>query len=351
VSRTLADLASSPRWVSWQTEISDGRETKIPYSPTCGGKAHANKPVTWGSRKQAEAHAAKLIRPLGSGGIGIELGSMDNGMVLGGVDFDTCRNEAGSLTPWASEAIARLGSYTEVSPSGSGAKTFFLATKADVEALAPMLSPKLAKQFKQRGNDHPPAIELYCGFRYFTVTDEHLDGTPTELRPVPLSHLRWLLEVAGPALKGEAAKPASRPRASQNASEKAPDAEDVPPGLRERIEAKAIQNRALRKRWGRDWSKLRDESGSGRAFALAAALRKAGLDRADTLAAIRLHPDTRDWVLTKGDANGGRELARIWDHLEENHLPPAATWLAKCQMTEKGSTQHSCCEPQSKHAG
>lgn len=333
---TLAALSTLPRWVSWQTEERDGRSTKVPYSPTRAGRAHADKPDTWGSRKQAEAHAAKLIRPLGLGGIGIELGSMNNGMVLGGVDFDTCRDKAGSLTPWASEAIAKLGSYTEVSPSGSGAKTFFLATKADVATLAPMLSPKLARQFKQRGNDHPPAIELYCGFRYFAVTDQHLDGTPAELRPVPLSHLRWLLEVAGPALKGEPAKPACKPRASREAPGKPPDIQDALPGLQERIEAKATQNRALRKRWGGDWSKLRDESGSGRAFALAAALRKAGLDRVDTLAAIRLHPDTRDWVLTKGDANGGRELARIWDHLEENHLPPAATWLGKCQMTEKG---------------
>lgn len=106
---TLAALSTLPRWVSWQTEERDGRPSKIPYSPTRGGRAHADKPETWGSRKQAEAHAAKLIRPLGSGGIGIELGSMDNGMVLGGVDFDTCRDKAGSLTPWASEAIAKLG--------------------------------------------------------------------------------------------------------------------------------------------------------------------------------------------------------------------------------------------------
>ena len=87
MSKTLADLASSPRWVSWQTEERDGRSTKVPYSPTRAGRAHADKPETWGNRKQAEAHAAKLTRPLGSGGIGIELGSMDNGMVLGGRRF------------------------------------------------------------------------------------------------------------------------------------------------------------------------------------------------------------------------------------------------------------------------
>ena len=344
---TLDSLAALPRWVAWQTEIrQEGKPpTKVPYSPG-GAKAHADKPGTWGTRAVAAARAAKLPKPYGTGGVGIELGDMGDGRVLGGIDLDTCRDAAGTLAGWAQDVVDRLASYTETSPSGTGAKVFFLADTADVAALALSLSPKLARQFKRQGGDHPPAIEAYLGCRYFAVTDQRLAGTPAELRPVPLAALRWVLDVAGPALKGEVPKAAPEARQGvRQAGTAVPglaalpaiqEGPGDPPGLLDRIQAKAATNRTLGKRWGGDWSKLRDESGSGRAFALAAALRKAGFDRADTLAGLRLHPDTWEWTATKGDAAGGRELARVWDHLEANHLPPPAAWLDKCQVNDKG---------------
>ena len=161
---------------------------------------------------------------------------------------------------------------------------------------------------------------------------------------MPLAALRWVLDVAGPALKGEVVKGTSgRPAARQEPERVLPqnvalpilDAAHAPPGLLKRIEAKAATNANLRRRWSGDWTGLRDESGSGRAFALMAALRKAGFDPADQKSGARLHPDTRGWVATKGDANGGRELARIGEHLEANHLPCPATWLNKCQVSDK----------------
>ena len=273
-----------------------------------------------------------------------QLGDMSKGRVLGGIDLETCRDTVGILTPWAKDVIARLHSYTEVSPSGTGVKIFFLVNAVDVSALASSLSPKLARQFKRKGDDHPEAIEFYLGHRYFAVTGEHLPGTPAELRPVPLAALRWVLDVAGPALKGEVVKGTSgRPAARQEPERVLPqnvalpilDAAHAPPGLLKRIEAKAATNANLRRRWSGDWTGLRDESGSGRAFALMAALRKAGFDPADQKSGARLHPDTRGWVATKGDANGGRELARIGEHLEANHLPCPATWLNKCQVSDK----------------
>ena len=38
----------------------------------------------------------------------------------------------------------------------------------------------------------------------------------------------------------------------------------------------------------------------------------------------------------KGDANGGREIDRVWKHLEDNHLPPPASWINKCQVDDGG---------------
>lgn len=344
---TLADLADLPRWVAWQVEDAKPdargkvRATKLPYAPG-GHKAHADKPRTWGTRAACERRAALLPQPYGIGGVGIELGDMGDGRTLGGIDLDTCRDAAGTLQPWAAAVIDRLGSYAEVSPSGTGIKVIFLAAAADVAELAPRLSPLLARQFKRKGDDHPEAIEFYLSNRFFAVTGDHLAGTPAEMRPVSLDALRWVLDVAGPALKGNAPKAppgqrkANGAAASPVALPRIQEAPGTPPGLLDRIEAKAATNRTLGKRWGGTWTGLRDESGSGRAFALAAALRKAGFDKADTLAGLRLHPDTREWVATKGDAADGRELARVWDHLEANHLPPPATWIDKCQTNDQG---------------
>lgn len=353
---TLHDLAKLPRWVAWQTEDRPkGGPTKVPYNPTGTGKALADKPATWGNLHAAVARAATLPRPHGTGGVGIELGDMGNGTVLGGIDLDSCRDPTDTLQPWAAAVVDRLGSYAEVSPSGTGCKLFFLAAAADVATLAAvpkLLSPFLARQFKRKGDDHPEAIEFYLGNRYFAVTGEHLAATPAEMRPVPLDALRWVLDVAGPALKGDAPKapPGQRQgaRKTSGGAASGPPAQPAiqegpgdPPGLLGRIEAKLTGSRTLAKRWGGDWSGLRDESGSGRAFALAAALRKAGFGKADTLAGLRLHPDTREWVTTKGDAADGRELARLWDHLE----PPEPS---KPEFQVKGSdmpaTARGVCE-------
>lgn len=60
-----------------------------------------------------------LPKPFGSGGVGLELGDHE-GHALAGIDLDTCRDDAGNLTPWATEVLNRFETYAEVSPSGSG---------------------------------------------------------------------------------------------------------------------------------------------------------------------------------------------------------------------------------------
>ncbi len=125
---TLETLATVPRWVAWQTEQREpgGKPTKVPYSPRTSGKALADDPSTWGARADAEGRAARLPKPHGAGGVGIELGDLGDGRCLGGVDLDTCRNDDRTLAPWAVEVIDRLDSYIEVSPSGGGMKVFFI---------------------------------------------------------------------------------------------------------------------------------------------------------------------------------------------------------------------------------
>lgn len=286
---TLADLANLPRWVAWQTEQGNGRKkpTKVPYSPG-SGKAHADKPATWASRAAAAAKAANLPRPLGTGGVGIELGDLGDGRVLAGVDLDTCRDNAGAFAPWALEVVDRFASYTEVSPSGTGAKVFFLLDPAGLPEFAPLLTPLGAALFKMPGNDHPPAIELYSGRRYFAVTDEHLAGTPVELRHVPQEAVRWLLTEAGPRLAGAGT---ADPHEAANT--------DV-----------AAQGREPA---ARPASTRKDKSRSSVAFGVGAAARRRGLSFEAMCAELQGNADTAEWYAEKGTADGGRELRRIWD--------------------------------------
>ena len=98
---TISNLAPLPRWVAWRAEDRKGRVTKVPYSATGSGRAKADDPSTWGTRAQAEATASTLSRPLG-GGVGLELGSLDGdhaGLILAGIDLDTCCPEGGAFEP------------------------------------------------------------------------------------------------------------------------------------------------------------------------------------------------------------------------------------------------------------
>jgi putative DNA primase/helicase len=98
------------------------RPTKEPFAADGSGWAKADDPATWAVRARAEGWAARNVNGAG-GGIGLQLGAVPErpGTSLGGVDLDTCRDPVtGALEPWAAEVAEKLGSYTEVSPSGTG---------------------------------------------------------------------------------------------------------------------------------------------------------------------------------------------------------------------------------------
>jgi hypothetical protein len=131
-----------------------------------------------------------------------------------------------------------------------------------------------------------PSIELYLDGRYFALTDQPLPGSPTELRPVATEVLTWLIRKAGPAFVGK--------------------------GLAKRAPSSA------------------DSSRSVIAFHKGVALRSAGRSYDEMVEALRADPETADWFREKGDANGGRELQRIWEKASQHH------WLAHCQCNSNG---------------
>ncbi|WP_245903476.1 phage/plasmid primase, P4 family [Humitalea rosea] len=269
---TLASLANAPRWVAWQVEGrgAKSKPTKVPYAPD-GRKAKADDPDTWGTRTAALSRANCLPKPFGIGGIGIELGAHDD-LAIGGIDLDTCRAETGDWAPWALAVMARFKTYAEVSPSGTGAKLFFLYDPDDLPALRRAMQTETGKQWKRAGaGDHPPGIEFYVAARYFAVTDDRLPDAPATLRQVPMADLLWLIKDAGPAV------------AAKGASTKGARAQSA------------------------------DQSRSALAMSMGRQVKRDGGTYEDLKQALDADPRTADWLVEKGTADGERELRRIWD--------------------------------------
>ncbi len=259
---TLADLASRQTWVGWREEKGHGRRTKVPYDPRTGRRAESDNATTWASREEAESWT---IKERGDG-VGIMLCAVD-GAYLCGIDLDTCRDkDTGNIASWAQEIIDRFASYTEVSPSGTGAKIFFTFRGADLPAIETLFNDKHGRAFKNGGGgEHPPAIEVYRGRHYFTVTNESI-GPHEELRLVDVADLQWLICEAGPKFVGKSGKG-------------------------------------------------RDDSRSAKAFRAGAVLKAEGRCYGDVRDALLAHtdPGIAEWARTKGLAYGEREMRRIFD--------------------------------------
>jgi putative DNA primase/helicase len=173
------ELKARPQWVCW-------RHDKTPVNPRTGGNAQADNPDTWGEYDLAvklwEAH-----RGNGIAGVGFEFSFYDP---FCGVDLDKCRDpDTGKIEPWAWEIIKRLDSYTEVSPSGRGVHIL-------VRGKLPL------------GGNRKGKVELYSRDRYFTMTDTHLEGTPTTIEPRQTELDVLHREIFGQG-KSEAPKPGS----------------------------------------------------------------------------------------------------------------------------------------------
>lgn len=143
----LSDLRDERVWVAWADE--GGR--KVPKSPH-GGNARSNDPSTWGTYAEAEAVRAKN----GYSGVGLMLTDGYIGIDLDGVIED------GELADWARDIVESLGSYAEVSPSGTGVHVIAWADPEQVGAVG--------------RNNRRDGIEIYNHGRYFTVTGERVAG-------------------------------------------------------------------------------------------------------------------------------------------------------------------------------
>jgi predicted P-loop ATPase len=310
---TLKSLETSARWVAWQVEDRDGDTTKVPYNPHSGKWASCLAPTTWGTRAEAEEREKLLPKPYGVGGVGIMLGDMGDGRSLGGVDLDTCRNPAtGNTQEWATDVAMLLNSYTETSPSLTGAKTFFSYTSADLDLIRGSMDfAKWGKQFKREGDDHPPAIEIYLGNRFFAVTDWTWPNWHVEINHVPSATILEIIKTIGPTFAlGDDANVDDQADAAIAAQEQGPASNTG-------SKRTAIGNL--------------DKSRSAIAFIIGANVRRQGGTYEEMCQAIADDARTASWYAEKGLANGSRELRRIYDK-----VVPKPAWLQSVQCDKEG---------------
>lgn len=134
------ELRDQSLWVNYRAVPRDGRITKLPFHPN-GSPAESNNRETWSSFSSV---IEALPRFDGIGCMIVE--------PWVGIDFDhVCRNfDVTTIEPWVLDAITRLNSYTEFSPSGEGLHVWCRGK---------------IPQSRRCGR-----VEIYQGGRFFTVS-------------------------------------------------------------------------------------------------------------------------------------------------------------------------------------
>ena len=142
------ELQETDQWVAWAMESrgSDQKPTKIPKNPKTLRNAKTTSTDTWGSFEEA-CVACETHPELD--GIGFVF--TDNDPYVG-IDLDgVVDRETGILNELANDFVSNIGSYTELSPSGTG--------------LHIILRGHLTKAGSRKG-----PVEIYAKGRYFTFT-------------------------------------------------------------------------------------------------------------------------------------------------------------------------------------
>ena len=149
-------LLEYDQWLCWRAEERDGKATKIPVDPETGEFASTTDPDTWATFETAR----EQVQFGTENGLGFVFTDDDP---IVGVDLDDCRDmKTGQIDDWAKDVIETLDSYTEISPSGTG---FHVLVTGELPG----------------GRNRKGGIELYETARFFTVTANHVEGTPTTL--------------------------------------------------------------------------------------------------------------------------------------------------------------------------
>jgi len=191
----LEELVHTPRWLPWRwKQYKNGEWKKPPIDTRTHRHAKWTKPEAWRSFDEAVRYA----RDRGLDGVGFVTVPDDKWVCI---DFDDCRNlDTGDSKLGVDERIAGLRSYTEISPSGEGYKTWVLAVKPGTEC----------KNRKDKPTPWGGNLEMYGGGdnapHFLTVTFDPLPGYD-----LPITEAQNALdELYGDYLERDKPKPVAR---------------------------------------------------------------------------------------------------------------------------------------------
>ena len=156
------EMRMMKQWVVWsKQQRPNGKTRKMPLNPLKGCAAKVDDPSTWATFEEA----LQTFQVFHMDGLGFVFTPEDPFV---GIDFDHCRNtESGEIDPGIQDIVTRINSYTEVSPSGSGLHI-------------------IAKGVLPEGGRRNEKMEMYDRSRFFTMTGDHLIGTPKEASQSPV---------------------------------------------------------------------------------------------------------------------------------------------------------------------
>lgn len=156
------ELVQRPQWVIWKRVTQNDEVTKPPINAKNGRYADHGDSKTWCDYGMA----LRGQQEYRCDGVGYVFSESDP---YTGIDIDDCRNpDTGEIADWAMDIIRSLDSYTEVSPSRMGVKIW--------------IRGKLPPGARNRTHHEGRQVEIYSKNRYFTVTGEHVEGTPIEIQ-------------------------------------------------------------------------------------------------------------------------------------------------------------------------
>ncbi|MFC4452102.1 MULTISPECIES: hypothetical protein [Halorussus] len=196
------ELCEREQWVCWKEEQRDGKATKIPVTPGSGGFASSTDSETWTDFETAFDY----VESGNADGVGFVFTDDDP---IVGVDLDDCRDpETGDADDAAHDIIERLDSYTEVSPSGTG---YHVLIKGDLP----------------EGRNRRGSFELYDTARFFTVTGDRVEETPTRVARRQDALTAVHREYVQDTIDSSEAEPDQRERADEDSTTNGPSKVDV----------------------------------------------------------------------------------------------------------------------------
>jgi len=176
-----ADCRDRDQWLTWKPTDNDRKVPRAPYAYPDWPERYVNaqNPAVWTDFETAQDWVEKL-----SAGFALAYvirnrdEYLDENLVV--VDYDDARDlETGAIHPLVHEHLQTVGSYADVSPSGTGVHILCCGQLPDDVAT-------VADDLPAHDAFPDASIEVYDSARFVAMSGQHLVGTPTETQPAQM---------------------------------------------------------------------------------------------------------------------------------------------------------------------